>query len=83
MIDMPMSDGIKCKDCGVQWYPEHPDPLALAINLMRQEWNTADDRLRSKIRVIKWYRKFKGIGLREAKNVIDDLERAFRADRSG
>jgi ribosomal protein L7/L12 len=50
---------------------------------MRQDWNEAKSRLNSKIRVIKWYRKFKGIGLKEAKEIIDDLERAFQADRSG
>lgn len=83
MIDMPMSSGIKCKDCGVEWYPSHPDPLALAVCLVRQNWNEAKSRLSSKVRVIKWYRLFKGIGLREAKDIIDDLERAFRADRSG
>lgn len=85
MIEMPMSHGIKCKDCGVEWHPSHPDPLALAIRLVRQEWNFGEMRLNSKIRAIKWYRAFKdGIGLKDAKEVIDDLERAFRADhRSG
>lgn len=83
MIDMPMSDGIKCKDCGTEWRASHPDPLALAIMLMRIEWDGGENRLRSKINVIRWYRKFKGIGLREAKNVIDDLEAAFRRDRTG
>jgi hypothetical protein len=83
MVDMPMSSGIKCKDCGVEWHSSHPDPLGLAIKLIAQEWNAGSNSLDSKIRVIKWYRLFKGIGLREAKDVIDDLERAFKADRLG
>jgi hypothetical protein len=83
MIEMPMSSGIKCKDCGVEWHPSHPDPLALAMRLVAQDWNAGTNDLRSKIRVIKWYRLFKGIGLSEAKVIIDDLVRAFKADRSG
>lgn len=83
MIEIPFDSGIKCKDCGTEWHASHPDPLALAIRLMRQDWNEVRCCLNSKIKVIKWYRKFKGIGLKEAKEIIDDLVRAFQADRSG
>lgn len=80
MVGMPMSDGIKCGDCGIEWRCSHPDPLSFCMKLIRQD--IADGRAIQRIRAIKWYRTFRDVGLREAKAVIDDLVAALEGDRA-
>lgn len=81
-IQVPLTEGVKCRDCGLEWYPKHPDPLGLAMTILRRNTREVNGRVKigAKITAIRWYRKMAEVGLREAKEVVDALAMALEKD---
>ena len=74
-------DGYECRVCGTTIQITHPDPIMLAMQILRNT-NRVDGYI-PKIPAIKAYRKVTGDGLREAKQVIDKLVEAIKLDEDG
>jgi hypothetical protein len=79
--------GYKCPHCGTEYKVSNPDPTALVLRILRDTPVDKTDGWQDRapyiprIPAIKAYRKLTGVGLREAKDLVDSLVRVVLIER--